>query len=383
MPANPAVSPLYAHAVTLTAVFAALWSSFDSSREASSQPLLLLAGLLYAALGTVGLRRLEASPPTWRQISGYFGVMTGLLIVMLESSGGHAWLAGLPLLSHAVLLTPVAWAAVGGVVFTVAIAWRYPIDQARPEEVLMGVGALAVFVGGFSFVARREMEWRARAEKLTARVVYANEKLKDYASQVAEVSRAEERHRLAREVHDGLGHYLTSIFVQLEAITAVAASQGRPVPEGVARAKRLAREGLDEVRQAVAVMRSHEERGPALEDALRRLVDDVGDSLTTQLEMEGALGAVTPTIQHATLRIAQEALTNVRRHARAQRVHLRVEVDEQALRLRVEDDGRGADGRPAGWGLEGIRERTSHLGGDCAFGTSPDGGFFVHVRLPR
>lgn len=382
MSGSPAVSPLYAHAVTLTAVLAALWSSFETSVE-PTRGLLLLAGLLYAALGTLGLRRLEASVPTRRQTAGYFGTMTALLIVMLELSGGHAWLAGLPLLSHAVLLMPVAWAAVGGVVFTVAIAWRYPVDQAKPVEVLTGVGALAFFVGGFSFVARREMEWRTRAEKLTARVVHANQQLKDYAERVADVSRSEERNRLAREVHDGLGHYLTSIFVQLEATAAVAASEGRPIPEGVVRAQRLAKEGLEEVRQSVAVMRSHERRGPALEDALRKLVDDVEDSLTAHLEMEGALSAVTPTLQHATLRIAQEALTNVRRHARAQLVRLRVEVDDDALRLHVEDDGQGAECKPTGWGLEGIRERVSHLGGECEFGPSPQGGFFVHVRLPR
>ncbi len=340
-------------------------------------------GLLYAALGTLGLQRLETSAPSRPLIAGYFGAMVALLLLMLEMSEGRAWLAGLPLLSHAVLLAPLPWAAAGGLGFTLGLAWRYPIDQTQPQEILLGVGALVFFVGGFSFVARRENEWRTRAEGLTARVLKANEQLKDYAERVAEVSRAEERNRLAREVHDGLGHYLTSIFVQLEATMATADAEGQPVPAGLLRAQRLAQEGLAEVRQSVALMRSHGSEGPALDDALHKLVADMEDSLTAHLQMQGELRGLTPTLQHATLRIAQEALTNVRRHAGAEVVRLSVDVDEEALHLSIEDNGNGGAVLPTGWGLKGIRERANHLGGDCEFGPSPQGGFFVRVRLPR
>ena len=194
----------------------------------------------------------------------------------------------------------------------------------------------------------------------------------------------QERNRLAREIHDSLAHYLTIVNLQLEA------AEKLPDPararEQVIRARRLTLECLQDVRQSVAALRASTLDELSLPRALRKLADDFAASSGLQIELK--LEAVDDRAfgpQHtlALFRAAQEALTNVHRHARAQRVVITLAHVADAVSLTVEDDGIGppvANGN--GFGLVGLRERVELLGGRLGFERNQHGGARLSVFIP-
>jgi signal transduction histidine kinase len=193
----------------------------------------------------------------------------------------------------------------------------------------------------------------------------------------------EERERLAREVHDVLAHTLTALSVQLEGARMLLAQRGGD-PRALAavdRARRLADAGIDETRQAVAALRGDNPPGP---QSLGRLAEDFSreSGVPATFEVEGTPTALPPDAGFAIYRAAQEALTNVLRHADASSVTVRLRYADGGAELVVSDEGRA---RPsiaaAGYGLAGIRERAELLGGRLESGPTPDG-FEVRLWVP-
>ncbi|WP_418277889.1 sensor histidine kinase [Isoptericola jiangsuensis] len=198
---------------------------------------------------------------------------------------------------------------------------------------------------------------------------------------------AAERERLAREIHDTLAQGFTSVVMQAQAATA-ALDRG----EETAARDRLrvvedtARENLAEARALVAAFAPVDLQAGSLPDALARLADRVSGegSFGVHLEVDDA-GAVTPdpTRDVVLLRAAQESLANVRRHAEASTVVLRLERTPRHATLEVVDDGRGiAQGRGEGFGITGMRERAAAVGGSLSVSPSEEGGTCVRVTVP-
>lgn len=228
--------------------------------------------------------------------------------------------------------------------------------------------ALAVtltFVGLYSVRRRRAEEERTRELE-------------------REAARAEERARLAREIHDVLAHSLSAMAVQLD-LAEVLMKQRPEDPaalQAVARAHALAREGLQDVRRAVSALRGEQLPGPEL---LRQLAADFeGDTgVVCRLELPEALPALSPEERVALYRTAQEALTNVRKHAVARQVALRLRTVDGGVELSVVDDGQARpDGQGGGFGLTGMRERAELLGGRLEAGPLSGAGFKVRLWLP-
>jgi len=226
-----------------------------------------------------------------------------------------------------------------------------------------------VFVVVYVGVAAREREARHRVEKLSA--------------EVAQLAAANERNRLAREIHDTLGHYLTVIHVQLEAARAVVNGDPDRALLAINRAQALAKDGLTAVRQSVKALRE-DGRVEGLAEQLASLADAVRDeSFSATFTSTGETRAVTPAVALALHRTALEALTNVRRHAAARTVEIALAFRPNGLvQLRVHDDGRGAAAIEGGYGLAGIRERAEQLGGTVAYRTAPGSGFTLDMELP-
>lgn len=239
---------------------------------------------------------------------------------------------------------------------------------------------------GFSSADRRLLSDLARqagvavhAVRLTADLQRSREKLV--------TTREEERRRLRRDLHDGLGAQLAGLNIQ----TGVLRSLIKRDPDT---ADALVVELRGEMRSAIADVRRlvHGLRPPALDElglvgALHRLAERPGTEdagLRVEVETPEDLPPLPAAVEVATYRIVQEALTNVVRHARADECVVRLTLSDDEARLEISDDGIGLpEARPEpGVGLHSMRERAVELGGSCAVETAPGGGFRVIARLP-
>jgi signal transduction histidine kinase len=226
-----------------------------------------------------------------------------------------------------------------------------------------------VFVVVYVGVAAREREARHHVEKLSA--------------EVAQLAAANERNRLAREIHDTLGHYLTVIHIQLEAARAIVRAEPDRGVLAITRAQALAKDGLTAVRQSVKALRE-DTRVEGIAQQLASLVDAARDeTFAATFKASGTPRPVSAGVALALHRTALEALTNVRRHAQATRMDMALGfLPNGRVQLRVEDDGRGAGRLESGFGLTGIRERAEQLGGSVSYRTAEREGFTLEMELP-
>ena len=196
-----------------------------------------------------------------------------------------------------------------------------------------------------------------------------------------------EREQLARDLHDTVAHHVSAIAIQAQAGTAVAASDPDAAAEVLRVIEGEASRTLDEMRSMVRVLRREDAAElaptPGVAD-LRLLARPEAGGPAVDVHVDGDVDALPPTVAAAVFRLAQEAVTNARRHAHgATRVEVRVRVDDAGVRLEVRDDGEPAASAAPGYGITGMVERAALLGGTCVAAPVPGGGWAVTAVLPR
>ncbi len=209
--------------------------------------------------------------------------------------------------------------------------------------------------------------------------------------QAVRMAALEERNRLAREIHDTVAQGLTAITLHLETALALEASDSAKAHRNLDRALLLARANLEEVRRSVLDLRAAPLDDRTLPEALEVLLESFEDEtgITTSLDVAPMLGELAPTFEAAAYRIVQEALSNVRKHAAAHSVHVRLWRDPHAVHIQVADDGIGFDAsRDAmklnqGFGLVGIHERARLLGGTMELLSTPGSGTRIDITIPQ
>ncbi|MET9269540.1 sensor histidine kinase [Kribbella sp. NPDC003557] len=199
--------------------------------------------------------------------------------------------------------------------------------------------------------------------------------------------RLRERELLARELHDTVAHHVSAIVIRAQAGRAVAATRPEAAVDALAVIEAEGTRTLAEMRAMVGVLRDDGTAAlvpqPGVGD-LERLARSVGDRPRVEVEMSGDLGDLGPAVGAAIYRIAQESITNAVRHARqATRIDVRLTSYDDSVRLTVRDDGEATSRNPGGYGLVGMAERATLLGGTLAAGPDPDRGWSVDVVLPR
>jgi signal transduction histidine kinase len=211
----------------------------------------------------------------------------------------------------------------------------------------------------------------------------ANRKLHEYAVKVEELATLQERNRLARDIHDGLGHYLTALNMQIKAAQAII-DQDRPrAIEALTKAQNLAEEALSDVRNSVATLRGEPSLSQPLPEAIESLLIECrADGLVADLKISGNYRLLASEADLTLYRAAQEALTNVRKHALASRVDVTIIYDVDRVCLTVCDNGIGADKLEGGFGLLGLRERVQLLHGQVSVRTAIRQGFCIEVEMP-
>ena len=350
-----------------------------------------VAALLVAAAGTVVVlvRQPGKGGPDLAAL-----VTTGLagaaLATLLPQT--QAYLIGYLALAGLGLRAPLRpWAAVAGAVAVfAAMNAGYLLVANGSVTGLMTQDIGLVFI--FAFVrATRLAEERARAAQRQAEILLAE--LRTTQGARAEAAALAERTRLAREIHDILAHALSGLILTLDTMELLG-RQPDPGPatvdrmlEQVGRAQRMARDGLDDTRRAIAALRGDALPGPALLD---RLIRDTAAAagISGRLTVSGTERALPPEIWLTLYRTAQEALTNTARHAgRGATAEICLSYRDDAIELVIDDHG-PADARArtvglsgGGYGLTGMRERAELLGGSLT-AEPTDTGFAVRLELP-
>jgi signal transduction histidine kinase len=204
----------------------------------------------------------------------------------------------------------------------------------------------------------------------------------------ARLAVSDERARIARELHDVVGHSVSVMTVQASAVRRLLSPDQEKPREALLVVEQTGREALAEMRRMVGVLRRPEE-APALApqpslEQLERLVEHArGAGLPVELRIEGEPVQLPAGVDLTAYRLVQEGLTNALKHARAQRAEVVVRYDDGHVELRVSDDGSGGGGGDSGGhGLVGMRERVSVYGGELEAGPRPEGGYELRARLP-
>ncbi len=213
----------------------------------------------------------------------------------------------------------------------------------------------------------------ARARHALAR---ANAELRAARSLLAHSSRAAERVRISRDLHDIMGHHLAGLSLHLEVASHVAGEAAR---ESLGRAQRVTKQILHDVRGVVSALR--EEPTVDLRAALLALVADIERPLI-HIDVPADLELDDPQLAHTLVCCAQEIVTNATRHARAQNIWIEVALDDAGLMLKACDDGCAAEPIAAGNGLRGMRERIEAVGGRLDYGAGRGKGFWIAASLP-
>lgn len=320
----------------------------------------------------------------------YLLVQCALLtaMVIISPQRGIFGIIVLPIVSHAIFVLPWPGAAVVIVylfgLVVGAVGWTYGLKAAG--HTALGYAAAFAFTIVFTAIGLRAIRAQAHAERLRGELETANEQLRRHAAEAEKLATIEERNRLAREIHDGVGHYLTVIKVQLDAATALLPTDPARAADSVAKAARLAGEALDDVRRSVGALAADSTR-PPLVDALRQLASHAAPAPV--LRIEGTPRALGAAAEHALYRTAQEGLTNVRKHAAATEAELTLDFSApHRVRLTLADNGRGPAAPAAapganggGQGLRGLRERLALLGGTLTAAHRPEGGFVLTAEV--
>ena len=231
----------------------------------------------------------------------------------------------------------------------------------------------------------------SRIRKLNKQLNQANDRLRDYAFELERMTEVRERNRLAREIHDTLGHTLTGIIMGSDAGLALFDAAPEEAKKRIQVVAQAARDGLNDVRRSIKALRPDALENTTLEEALETMITNFKAATSAEVFYDQQAGplAFAQDEEDTLYRVVQESMTNAVRHGRATEIAIRVTRRDSLLTIDVRDNGLGGgEDVKAGFGLRHMRERLELLGGSLTFGNrealEEDGerGFYLVVSLP-
>lgn len=368
-------------------VLASYFATFSSIRQASAVDIFLLVilGIIYIGVGIYGYSYAQRTDILLiRAVYFLVQIPLGGLIVGLGKGAGFNALILLPLAGQAVVLLSEVFSYLANLSVIAIYLLAVRAYSSGWDEVWTGVPiffAGLIFIVVFTQAAVAEETARKEVERLVIELREANIRLRDYSIRVEEMAIIEERNRLAREIHDGLGHYLTTINIQLEAAQAIMEKQPMRARAMVQKAAGLVVDALHDVRQSVAALRT-EPQIPALTEAISVLLKDCA-GIKTSLVVKGEAQSLPTYIQHNLYRIVQEALSNIVKHSQASVAEILLDfTDSSYLMMQISDNGIGSNLQAGGYGLINVKERVGLLNGSLEVISTPGKGFSLCLRVP-
>jgi NarL family two-component system sensor histidine kinase YdfH len=376
--------------LTMVFVFIYIWSVATSERLHDPLTLTVFTVLfnVHLALHWFSIPWLVRKWNVWL----YLGIQSAIVFALVSIAGVIGALLGLylGLIGEAVGLFSPSWRKIGaGVAAILLLSALNYVWVLRSGELFwwaMAVLPMTVFVIIYVVLYTRQADARIKAQELLAELEKANRKLTESADRIEDLTLANERQRMARELHDTLAQGLAGLILQLEAADShLAAGRADKAQSIVRQAMTRARDTLAESRRAIDGLRA--EPAGDLEDAVRSEAGHFTSASGVPCALAISLGRPLPEeIRGLVQRVAAEGLTNVARHAQARHASVAVREDGGSVVVEVADDGIGfdaADAERAGhYGLIGLRERVRQAGGAVDIHSGPGKGASLTVRIP-
>ncbi len=379
----------------LLVVLSAYFSIFSSLENITIPRLtiMIILGIVYLMLGIYGYALLRRYDQFIIDVM-YFciQIVIGSLILLVGSAKGEnitlVALLFMPLVVQSVLVLPRYWMLCINILILVAYTAVIMTVVSNSTPLISHFPLFftaQIFIVFFTQMAVNESRSREEVERLVTELAEANDHLRTYALKVEELAVTQERNRMAREIHDGLGHYLTSIHIQLQAANAVLTRAGNTEKaiDGITKAQNLAKNALADVRQSVSTLRSPLIGHLPLSELIREHLDQVSTgSIKVQFNVIGDEVDLAPNVSWTIFRATQEAVNNAIKHAKCANVIITLLYKSNRIELSIKDDGIGSSDTSGGYGLIGLQERIHLLNGELLITTAENEGFIVEIGVP-
>lgn len=269
------------------------------------------------------------------------------------------------------LLSGTAAVLVSLIKYGYLIYYKFNMANISQMAFFLLINALILVIAGF---AQHNREERQRKDVLYKELLDTHRQLKQYTDEVNRLSVIEERNRIARDIHDTIGHNMTALIMQLQMTEHLYREDPKRADSLLASAVRTAKDSLSGIREVVEMLRGKEPAGSAV-DAVRMLAAEFSEKTGTAIQLDiidgeernssaDQTGDRNPAAGAALYRIVQEALTNAVRHGSATEISVRIEYLPKEIQFCIRDNGIGAKELNEGFGLAGIRERARAFGGE-------------------
>ncbi|MGC9358041.1 MAG: sensor histidine kinase [Anaerolineae bacterium] len=367
-----------------TALLITLWGGALSWRELVTTVMLLVQAGLYLWL--------LLGPPEWpasqRVVILYFVACLALWAIESWLTPTIWWL-GFAYVGQMFGLLPL-WGALAGTAFAALVMYRFLLApeamSASDVTLLYGIAAQWIPILVIFVFVNQLMHTNQERGKLISELEATQQELRAAQAREAELAVLRERERLARDLHDSLGHALVAISVQLEAVQRLYRVDPERASAQIDELKTLTRSSMEALRRSIAGLRAPGLGDRDLRPALQALCADFGErvGMTVTCDLDDCTDDLRPALAETLWRVIQEALTNVEKHAEADCVVVHLICKPTAVLLRVTDNGVGlpedVEAGPNHFGLRGMRERVTGLGGTLTLYN--DNGAVVEAHLP-
>ncbi len=292
------------------------------------------------------------------------------IIILLESS--------LTLNRNKNLIIGVITVGVSLIKYILLIYYKSNLGNLSEIIFIILINALILITINFAQYHKEEKE---KKDLLYGELLNTHKKLKEYSKRVEELTKIEERNRIARDIHDTLGHNMTALIMQIEMAEHIMDSESNNSKKILNEAKETARNGLVKIREVVETLNVKNEELRGI-DSIKRMINDFADKtkINIELQVEESMILIDPIVDASLYRIIQESLTNSVRHGKSTEIKVILKYDDKGVGFIISDNGVGVKKIKPGYGIKGMKERVKTLSGNISF--EGNEGFQVAGYLP-
>lgn len=241
---------------------------------------------------------------------------------------------------------------------------------------------MAFYILSIHFMKLQMIEKR-KVQKLNEELKESYDKLQEYSLKIEELIISKERNRMAQEIHDSIGHFLTALIMHIDFVEKVIDKDTKRTKELIVKIQDLARNSMNEVRKAVYALKENSS-SKGLLDSINELKENltINKSVDINYDIKGDIEELSPDLKNILYRTIQEALTNGIKHGNATEFVVTIYKSADFIELKIKDNGAGCSEIKEGNGLRGIRERIAAVYGNVKYNTNVGGGFIIDIYIP-